>query len=100
MGRPGARRRPTHPRRHTRTRSLDHPVGRQPLGPVVPRPDVTDLAPGALRTGKQEVLVGTATHAVALGDVRPVGKRPMPAPDWARGAGRAVVETGRLGETR
>jgi methionyl-tRNA formyltransferase len=70
------------------------------LGPVVPRPDVTDLAPGALRTGKQEVLVGTAPHAVALGDVRPVGKRPMPAPDWARGAGRAVVETGRLGETR
>jgi methionyl-tRNA formyltransferase len=70
------------------------------LGPLTPRPDVTDLAPGALRAGKQEVLVGTATHAVALGDVQPVGKKPMPAPDWARGSGRTVVETGRLGETR
>jgi len=56
------------------------------LGPVTLRPDVTDLAPGALRTTKREVLVGTATHAVALGDVQPVGRRPMPAADWARGA--------------
>jgi len=56
------------------------------LGPVVPRPDVTDLAPGAVRAGKKEVLVGTATHAVQLGDVAPVGKKHMPAADWARGA--------------
>ncbi|WP_454043954.1 methionyl-tRNA formyltransferase [Cellulosimicrobium sp. Marseille-Q8652] len=56
------------------------------LGPVVPRPDVTDLAPGAVRAGKKEVLVGTATHAVALGDVSPVGKKLMAAADWARGA--------------
>lgn len=56
------------------------------LGPVTPRPDVTDLAPGAVRAGKREVLVGTATHAVALGDVAPVGKKHMPAADWARGA--------------
>ncbi|WP_159796760.1 methionyl-tRNA formyltransferase [Puerhibacterium puerhi] len=56
------------------------------LGPVVPRPDVTDLSPGELRAGKKEVLVGTATHAVQLGDVQPVGKRPMAAADWARGA--------------
>jgi methionyl-tRNA formyltransferase len=56
------------------------------LGPVTARPDVTDLAPGELRPGKHEVLVGTATHAVALGQVQPVGKKPMPAADWARGA--------------
>jgi len=32
------------------------------------------------------VLVGTGTHAVALGDVAAAGKRMMPAADWARGA--------------
>ncbi|GAB2470109.1 methionyl-tRNA formyltransferase [Xylanimonas ulmi] len=56
------------------------------LGPVTPRPDVTDLPPGRVRPAKREVLVGTATHAVELGLVQPVGKRPMAAPDWARGA--------------
>lgn len=56
------------------------------LGPVTPTPDVTDLAPGELRAGKDAVLVGTATHAVRLGDVTPAGKRTMPAVDWARGA--------------
>ena len=56
------------------------------LGSVLPRPDVTDLAPGALRAGRDEVLVGTATHAVALGEVSPAGKRAMAAADWARGA--------------
>jgi methionyl-tRNA formyltransferase len=53
---------------------------------VRPRPDVTDLAPGHVRAGKREVLVGTATHAVELGDVAPVGKKHMAAADWARGA--------------
>jgi methionyl-tRNA formyltransferase len=56
------------------------------LGPVAPRPDVTDLRPGQVRAAKKEVLVGTATHAVQLGDVAPVGRKHMPAPDWARGA--------------
>ncbi|MFF2622151.1 methionyl-tRNA formyltransferase [Oerskovia jenensis] len=56
------------------------------LGPVTPRPDVADLAPGELRAGKREVLVGTGTHAVALGEVAPVGKKHMAATDWARGA--------------
>ena len=56
------------------------------LGPVTPRPDVTDLPPGTLRATKDEVLVGTATHAVLLGDVSPAGRRAMPAADWARGA--------------
>lgn len=56
------------------------------LGPVSPRPDVTDLGPGAVRAGRREVLVGTATHAVALGDVAPAGKGWMAADAWARGA--------------
>jgi methionyl-tRNA formyltransferase len=53
------------------------------LGPV----SVTDqvLAPGQVRIGKSEVLVGTATTAVRLGDVKPFGSRQMPAADWARG---------------
>ncbi|MBE1535223.1 methionyl-tRNA formyltransferase [Actinomadura algeriensis] len=57
------------------------------LGPVRPAPpDAAPLPPGRLRAGKKEVLVGTATHPVVLGDVQPPGKRPMRAADWARGA--------------
>lgn len=56
------------------------------LAPVVPVPDVTDLAPGQLLVGKKEVLVGTGGHAVRLTEVTPAGKRPMAAADWARGA--------------
>jgi methionyl-tRNA formyltransferase len=56
------------------------------VGPVVPVPSVDDLAPGQVRASKHEVLVGTASHAVRLGDVTPAGKRAMAAADWARGA--------------
>jgi methionyl-tRNA formyltransferase len=56
------------------------------LGPVTLRPDVTDLKPGLLRPGRRDVLVGTASHAVQLGLVTPVGKNAMPAADWLRGA--------------
>lgn len=56
------------------------------LGPVTPCPGVTDLRPGEVAADKHEVLVGTATHAVQLGLVQPVGKKPMAAADWARGA--------------
>lgn len=56
------------------------------LGPVLPvRTGGITLPPGALHVEKRRVLVGTATVPVQLGDVQPVGKRPMPAPDWARG---------------
>ncbi|WP_131739215.1 methionyl-tRNA formyltransferase [Actinomadura roseirufa] len=58
------------------------------LGPVRPRPEAGGgLGPGELRAGKKEVLVGTATHPVALGEVQPQGKRRMAAADWARGVG-------------
>jgi len=63
------------------------------IGPVTPRPDSRDLKPGELLVGRREVLVGTATHAVMLGEITPPGKRAMPAADWARGA---RVESGEL----
>jgi methionyl-tRNA formyltransferase len=63
-------------------RFRDQRVG---LGPVQ-LADVDGLSPGELRATKREVLVGTATSAVRLGEVTPPGKRAMPAPDWARGA--------------
>ena len=56
------------------------------LGPVLPVSDGPVLAPGELLVERRRVLVGTATHPVELGDVQAPGKRPTPAPDWARGA--------------
>ncbi len=55
------------------------------VGPVRPAPDVTDLPAGEIRVTKNSVWVGTATHAVLLGEVRGQGKKQMPAGDWARG---------------
>jgi len=46
---------------------------------------VPDLAPGQLHVTKRAVAVGTASGAVVLGEVRPHGKKAMPAADWARG---------------
>ncbi|MFH8619739.1 methionyl-tRNA formyltransferase [Streptomyces sp. NPDC017979] len=48
-------------------------------------PDRTDLAPGQLAASKNAVHVGTGSHAVELLWVRPQGKKPMAAADWARG---------------
>ena len=86
---PAARRRPARPRA---ARRRPAPGRRCPTAhvwvsdPSSTAPDVTDLAPGELRAGKRDVLVGTAGHAVRLGYVTPQGKRPMAAADWARGA--------------
>jgi methionyl-tRNA formyltransferase len=55
------------------------------LGPVLLTDGPDDLAPGRLRASKREVLVGTGTQPVALGDVQPPGKRRMTAVEWARG---------------
>jgi methionyl-tRNA formyltransferase len=54
------------------------------LGPVT----VTDerpLAPGTLLVQRKQVLVGTASAPVRLGEVQAQGKKRMPATDWARG---------------
>jgi methionyl-tRNA formyltransferase len=54
------------------------------IGPVTLADD-EGLAPGRLRVGKRDVLVGTATQPVRLGWVRAAGRREMAAADWARG---------------
>jgi len=60
------------------------------LGPVRPIDTVDpvaalELKPGELHPEKRRVLAGTGTVPVELGEVRPVGRRLMPAADWARG---------------
>ncbi len=54
------------------------------LGPLAPADG--QLPPGEIVAGKKAVVVGTGTAALRLGEVQAVGKRPMPATDWARGA--------------
>jgi methionyl-tRNA formyltransferase len=75
------------------------------LGPVAesPAPGSTGtaaatagpLGPGELRVLRDQVLVGTATQPVQLGEVQADGKRQMRAADWARGlrlpGGHAVL---------
>jgi methionyl-tRNA formyltransferase len=56
-------------------------------------PDRTDLAPGEIAAAKNNVYVGTGSHAVELVWVRPQGKKPMRAADWARGVRIAAGET-------
>lgn len=55
------------------------------LEPVGLRPDIRDLAPGKIRIDGKNVLVGTGSHAVQLGQIQPAGKKMMPSADWARG---------------
>ncbi|MGW6745106.1 methionyl-tRNA formyltransferase [Streptomyces sp. NPDC055025] len=57
--------------------------------------DRTELAPGTLAAGKNNVHVGTGSHDVELLWVQPQGKKPMRAADWARGVRIAPGE--RLG---
>lgn len=65
------------------------------LGPVTRPDEPSSLAPGEIEARKREVLVGAADGPVRLGEVVPLGKRPMPAADWARGVRIAPGE--RLG---
>jgi methionyl-tRNA formyltransferase len=60
-------------------------LGVGPVTPLGPDPQAPALGPGELHVEKRRVLVGTSGLPVQLGEVRPVGKRAMPAPDWARG---------------
>ena len=55
------------------------------LGPVRPVANGPQLAPGDLLVERTQVLAGTATTPVVLGEVRAAGKKPMSATDWARG---------------
>ncbi|MFI9615493.1 methionyl-tRNA formyltransferase [Streptomyces sp. NPDC052023] len=60
---------------------------------VAPVPDRTDLVPGQLSVGKNNVYAGTGSHAVELLWVQAQGKKPMRAADWARGVRIADGET-------
>ncbi|MFD7555612.1 MULTISPECIES: methionyl-tRNA formyltransferase [unclassified Streptomyces] len=60
-------------------------------------PDRTDLEPGVLAPAKNNVHVGTGSHAVELLWVQPQGKKPMRGADWARGVRIAPGE--RVGGT-
>jgi len=66
------------------------------LGPVhalaAEGADDLSLGPGELNARKHEVLVGTGSGPVMLGEVRPPGRRAMPAADWARGLRLAAGE--------
>ncbi len=62
-----------------------HDGERLKLGPVTPVAEAPRLAPGELVAGKRDVLVGTATVPVRLGEVKAFGKKQMAAADWARG---------------
>ncbi|HWI44474.1 MAG TPA: methionyl-tRNA formyltransferase [Nocardioides sp.] len=56
------------------------------LGPVELVPEApAGLRPGAIVAAKNQVLVGTATVPVRLGEVKAFGKKQMSAADWARG---------------
>lgn len=64
-----------------------HEGHRIKIGPVtIPttQPEAR-LAPGVLEVGKNQVLIGTGTDAVQLGEVKAFGKKQMGAADWARG---------------
>jgi methionyl-tRNA formyltransferase len=56
------------------------------LGPLTTGGEDVSLAPGELHVTKSAVFVGAGSGALALGEVRPEGKGPMRATDWARGA--------------
>jgi methionyl-tRNA formyltransferase len=64
--------------------------------PQHPVPEAVRLGPGELLATKNSVWAGTGSHPVELLWVQPQGKKPMSAPDWARGV--RVGEGERLGE--
>jgi methionyl-tRNA formyltransferase len=55
------------------------------LGPVRPVANGPRLEPGDMLVERTQVLVGTATTPVVLGELRAAGKKAMAAVDWARG---------------
>ena len=63
------------------------------LGPVRPVANAAPLEPGGLLVERTQVLAGTATTPVRLGEVRAAGKKAMAATDWARGLRIAEGET-------
>lgn len=56
------------------------------VGPVTVDESAEPLPPGAVQIGRNNVLVGTGSNPVRLGQIQPPGKKSMNAADWARGA--------------
>ena len=73
------------PVRVVRTGEPPHRTGDHGPSTVLSSRDPVVLAPGELHVSKHAVLVGTGSTPVQLGEVRPHGKKPMAAADWARG---------------
>ena len=63
------------------------------LGPVT-SVDSTELAPGQVAFGKNEVRVGTGTRDVVLSTIPAPGKKMMNAAEWARGLANDVRAEG------
>ena len=61
------------------------------LGPVTVSPHVTDLAPGQVELREGEVLVGTGSHAIALGTVHEAGRNVSDAKVWFNNQNSSVV---------
>ncbi|MGH3621120.1 MAG: methionyl-tRNA formyltransferase [Sciscionella sp.] len=61
------------------------------LGPVLPVA-APFIPAGEIVVGRRQVLVGTATHPVRLGEVQAPGRNRMAATDWVRGARVAAGE--------
>lgn len=58
------------------------------VGPVslaTAEPGEAELRPGEVRVAKKEVMVGTGSAPVRLGQIQPPGKKMMNAADWGRG---------------
>jgi methionyl-tRNA formyltransferase len=57
-----------------------------PLAVATPSELMTStLSPGEVRVTKHDVWVGTGSHDIKLGQVKPAGKKVMSAADWSRG---------------
>lgn len=56
------------------------------VGPVTIDDAADPLPPGAIRTDRGGVRIGTASQPVLLGSIQPPGKKLMDAAAWARGA--------------
>jgi methionyl-tRNA formyltransferase len=61
------------------------PLAADDAAPAAGAADDRPAKPGEILAGRRDVLVGTGSGVVRLGDVRAQGRRPMPAADWARG---------------
>jgi methionyl-tRNA formyltransferase len=62
------------------------------IGPVRQRPDLAHQAAGVIEVRADAVLVGSASHPLALGWVQAPGRRSVAATDWARGARLGPME--------